>query len=215
MKILTISDRVDPLLHSPALHRLYANVDMVLSCGDLPHYYLEYIVTMLGGPLFYVIGNHPQELKPRQRTDAEWEYPGGCEHIDRRVVRYRKLLIAGLGGSMRYNEEPEFQYTESEMAQRVWRLAPALVLNRLRYGRYLDILVTHAPAEGIHDLGDPCHRGFHAFRAFMERFRPRFLVHGHVHVYNPKQAIETQYRDTTVINAYGYRTIEIDEGILR
>ena len=215
MKILVISDKVDPLLHSPALHRLYANVDMVLSCGDLPHYYLEYIVTMLGGPLFYVIGNHCLERKPHQGTDAEWEVPGGCEYIDRRVVRYRKLLIAGLGGSMRYNEEPDFQYTESEMAQRVWRLAPALLLNRLRYGRYLDILVTHAPAEGVHDLSDPCHRGFHAFRAFMERFRPRYLVHGHVHEYDPKQATETRYRDTTVLNVYGYRTIDIDEGTLR
>jgi Icc-related predicted phosphoesterase len=94
-------------------------------------------------------------------------------------------------------------------------LAPALALNRLRYGRCLDILVTHAPPEGIHDLTDPCHRGFHAFRTFMERFRPRFLVHGHVHVYNPQQTTETRYRDTMVINAYGYRTFEVDDGELR
>ena len=45
----------------------------------------------------------------------------------------------------------------------------------------------------------------------MERFRPRYLIHGHVHVYNPRETIETVYRDTTVNNTYGYRTLEIDE----
>ncbi len=48
----------------------------------------------------------------------------------------------------------------------------------------------------------------------MERFRPRYLIHGHVHIYNPNEITETQYRDTTVINTYGYRMLEIDEDTL-
>jgi hypothetical protein len=43
----------------------------------------------------------------------------------------------------------------------------------------------------------------------MERFRPRYLIHGHVHVYSPREITESVYQDTTVINAYGYRTLEI------
>jgi Icc-related predicted phosphoesterase len=97
----------------------------------------------------------------------------------------------------------------------VWSLTPWLVLNRLLYGRYLDILITHAPPFGIHDRPDVCHRGFRAFVTFMERFRPRYLIHGHVHVYHPHQEVETPYRDTQVINTYGYRTLEIDEESLR
>lgn len=215
MKILTVSDKVDELLYSPAIKRLGADVDLVLGCGDLPAYYLEFIVTMLGGPLFYVIGNHGNAVRQQHLPPHQWEYPGGCENIDGRVVSYRGLLIAGLEGSMRYNANPYFQYTEREMAQKVWKLVPSLLLNRLRYGRYLDILITHAPPQGIHDRADRCHQGFRAFAAFMERFRPRYLIHGHVHLYGPNESAEAVYLDTTVINTYGYRMLEIEEEGLR
>jgi Icc-related predicted phosphoesterase len=88
-------------------------------------------------------------------------------------------------------------------------------MNKLLHGRYLDILVTHAPPLGIHDKPDRCHTGFRAFVTLMDRFRPRYLVHGHVHVYSPKEPIETVYGDTTVLNAYGYRVFEIDEETLQ
>jgi hypothetical protein len=215
MKLLTVSDRVDELVYSSAIQRLFGDVDLVLGCGDLPYHYLEFIVTMLGGPLFYVIGNHADEVKERHRPETEWEYPGGCENIDGRVVRHKGLLVAGLEGSMRYNSNPRFQYTEREMAWKAWQLVPALIANKLRYGRYLDILVTHAPPEGIHDQQDRCHQGFRALLTLIERFRPRYLIHGHVHVYSSQQATETVYRHTTVINTYGYRTLEIDEEPLR
>jgi hypothetical protein len=215
LKILTISDKVDELIYSPAIKHQFGDVDLVLGCGDLPHYYLEFIVTMLGGPLFYVIGNHANAVKGRHGLRGEWEYPGGCENIDGHVVRYRKLLIAGLEGSMRYNNSPDFQYTEREMAWKMWQLAPSLLLNRLLYGRYVDILITHAPPLGIHDKPDRCHQGFRAFVTFMNHFRPRYLIHGHVHVYSTLEKTDSVYRDTTVLNTYGYRTLEIDEESLR
>jgi len=232
MKILTISDKVDPLLYSPAVRRLFGDVDVILGCGDLPHYYLEYIVTMIGGPLFYVIGNHSLELKhstevspPRMprvpgnanggvHTEQRHE-PEGCENIHGRVVRYHRLLVAGLEGSMRYSDKPDYQYTEREMAGQVRRLVPALAWNRLRYGRFLDILATHAPPAGIHDMPDLCHSGFRALRTFMEHFHPRFLIHGHIHLYGTADAAETVYRRTRVINSYGYRLIEVDDATLR
>lgn len=215
MKILTISDKVDEVLYSPAVKRLCGDVDVVLGCGDLPFYYLEFIVSMLGGPLFYVIGNHAPELKHQYNPAEEWGYPGGCENIHGRTVRYKKLLIAGLEGSMRYNDNPQYQYADREMSWLVWQMAPALVLNRLRYGRYLDILITHAPPQGIHDRPDLCHQGFRSFRTVMELFRPRYLIHGHVHLYNRLETAESQYRATRVINTYGYRLLEVDEKTLR
>jgi len=44
----------------------FGDVELVLSCGDLPYYYLEYIVSMLNVPLLYVHGNHdaPPEYQP-------------------------------------------------------------------------------------------------------------------------------------------------------
>lgn len=215
MKILTVSDRVDELVYSAAIKRLCGDVDLVLGCGDLPHYYLEFIVTMLGGPLFYVIGNHVNAVKKRYRPRSEWEYPGGCENMDGRIVRYKRLLVAGLEGSMRYNRNPDFQYTDREMARKVWQLVPGMLVNKLLYGRYLDILITHAPPRGVHDGSDRCHQGFGAFLFLLDRFRPRYLVHGHVHVYGPRQPVESVYGRTHVINTYGYRTLEIDEDTLR
>jgi len=212
MKILTISDRVDELLYSSAIRQALGDVDLVLSCGDLPQYYLEYIVSMLGGPLFYVIGNHPYEIRGVFENPDKWEYPKGGENLDGRAVCYRGLLIAGLQGSMCYNDNPYFQYTDREMALKVWQLAPWLVLNKLRYGRYLDILIAHAPPYGIHDKPDPCHQGFRAFLTLMRYFQPRYLIHGHVHVYNPYEIRESICRRTLVINTYGYRTMNVEEG---
>ena len=215
MKILTISDKVEATIYSPALRQLFGDVDLVLGCGDLPYYYLEFIVTVLGGPLFYVIGNHANALRNWSGPKQDWVYPAGCVNLDGRVVHYRKLLIAGLEGSMSYNNRRDFQYTEREMAWKVWSLAPRLLLNRMLYGRYLDILITHAPPRNIHDREDLCHRGFQAFVTLMERFRPRYLIHGHVHVYHPNQVVRSKFRDTVVLNTYGHRTLEIDEATLR
>lgn len=211
MKILTVSDKVENAIYSPGVCERFGDVDLVLGCGDLPHYYLEFMVTMFGGPLFYVVGNHADAVKERCRPKEHMGYPDGCENIDGRVVRYRKLLIAGLEGSMRYNSNPHFQYTEREMAWKVWQLTPALILNRLRYGRYLDILITHAPPQGIHDREDRCHQGFRVFRTFMDRFRPKYLIHGHIHIYNNLEPRVTTYGHTQVINTYGYRWLEIDQ----
>ncbi len=215
MKILAVSDKVEEVIYSPAIKRLFGDVDLVLGCGDLPFYYLEFMTTMLGGPLYYVVGNHANAIKKRYAPRDKWEYPGGCVNLDGRVVRYKKLLIAGLEGSMRYNNASHFQYTEREMALKIWGLTPLLLLNKLRYGRYLDILITHAPPRGIHDREDRCHWGFRSFLTFMDRFRPRYLIHGHVHVYSPNQPTESVYGDTTVLNAYGHRVLEIDDKSLR
>jgi Icc-related predicted phosphoesterase len=211
MKILTVSDKVDPVIYSPAIKRLFGDVDLVLACGDLPFYYMEFIVTMLGGSLLYVIGNHANAVRQRYAPKEEWKYPGGCENIDGQVIRYKGVLVAGLEGSMRYNNNPYFQYTEREMAWKVWRLVPSLLLNKIRYGRYLDILITHAPPFGIHDQPDLCHQGFRAFLTLMDHFRPRYLVHGHIHIYRPDAPIRTVYHDTVVVNTYGYQTLEIDK----
>ena len=206
VKILTISDKVDPLIYSERIRDRFEDVDLVLSCGDLPGYYLDYIVSMLNKPLYYVFGNHgPQDMD--QRTMDGW---AGCTNLDTRVVNHQGLLIAGLEGSMRYNRRERYQYTEFQMGDKIRRMLPALVWNRLRWGRYLDVLITHAPPCGIHDAGDLCHRGFKSFLRFMDWFSPRYLIHGHMHLYMPNQPTRTIYKRTEVINTYGYRLLEIE-----
>ena len=45
----------------------------------------------------------------------------------------------------------------------------------------------------------------------MRQFKPRYLLHGHRHVYNPLEITETEYEQTTVINVYPYKMLEIPD----
>jgi len=214
MRILTLSDKVEPLLYGPGLKRVIGDVDLVLGCGDLPQYYLDYVVSTLNVPCYFVHGNHAQGAEFLRRGEEQDQrrqrcLPQGC-NVNGRVVNEQGVLIAGLEGCMRYNKNPRFQYTEREMRSKVLKMAPRLLWNRLRHGRYLDILITHAPPFGIHDGPDLCHRGFRAFLTFMRWFRPRYLIHGHKHVYRPDEVTQTSYHQTEVINIYGNRILEVN-----
>lgn len=206
MKILVISDIVEDGLYNPGVMGRFGDVDLVLSCGDLPPYYLEYLVSTLNKPLYFVCGNHGPFA---ERRDGDRVEIPGCVNIDTRVVSAGGLLIAGLEGSMRYKPGARYQYTEMDMFWKIMRLVPRLLWNKLRHGRFLDILVTHAPPAGIHDAQDPCHRGFKQFLHFMDWFAPRYHLHGHMHLYLPFQERETDYKQTRVINAYGYYLLDI------
>lgn len=208
MKFLTVSDEVVPHIYSLNVKERFADVDAILGCGDLPYYYLEFIVTMLGVPCYYIHGNHDKA----EQTDGgeELRAPRGCISIEGHSVRYNGLIFAGLGGSIRYNKEEGAQFTESEMLFRMWRITPRLLLNRYRYGRYVDVLLTHAPPLGIHNGPDRPHHGFRSFLQFMDRFKPRYLIHGHIHrSYGFSAVTETRYNQTIVLNTAGYRLLQI------
>src|SRR5581483_10521373 len=111
-------------------------------------------------------------------------------------------------GSQRYNYGP-FQDSEAEMCWQAARIVPRLLWNRLRYGRSLDVLVTHAPPAGIHDQPDRCHRGFQVFRWLLRAFRPRYHLHGHVHVYSNQTVTRSQVGETLVVNVYGHRELRL------
>ena len=87
---------------------------------------------------------------------------------------------------------------------------PALLFNRIRHGRYLDVFVTHAPPWGIHDKSDRAHRGIKAFRWLLNAFQPRYHFHGHIHVYRPDTITETVFHNTRVLNTYGSLETELD-----
>ncbi len=208
MMCLTISDEVVPALYSLNVKQRFGSVECVLSCGDLPYYYLEFLVTTLCVPCYYVAGNH-DTVEICDSGDI-LTAPRGCVSVDATSVLYNGLLIGGLSGCVRYNQEPGPQYTEIEMMIRVWRMAPQLFVNHLRYGRYLDVLLTHAPPLGIHNGSDRAHRGFRAFLLFMDLFMPRYLIHGHVHrSYGIQKSRETRYHRTLVINTAGYRLLSL------
>jgi Icc-related predicted phosphoesterase len=155
-------------------------------------------------PAFFVFGNH---------DTFTVDMANGAIYAGSRVVRLkiddrRTLLVAGASGSIRYNQG-QHQYTEGQMFFTLLKMLPALMFNKLRYGRYLDIFLSHAPPYHIHDLPDRCHTGFKCFRWFAKKFSPTYMVHGHIHLYDLHSKRSTRYHHTTIINAYSYYVFEL------
>jgi Icc-related predicted phosphoesterase len=201
VKLLCISDTVVSQMENAAhLRRRYNDVDLLVSCGDMPSAYLEFITSVLGVPLFYVRGNHD--------TEYETEPPGG-ENLHNRLIRFRGLTFFGIEGSPRYNNSP-IQYTDGEMMRFVLSKWLALRYRRWRVGYGLDVFVTHAPARDLHDMPDKPHRGLVAFRRFLEWYRPRYMLHGHVHTWDRRTTTVTQYLDTRVMNINPVTLLDVE-----
>ncbi len=198
MKILTISDEECPALWDYYVPGRLDGYDLIISCGDLNAKYLSFLVTMAKCPVLYVHGNHDgtYRLNP----------PEGCDCIDGHLVTYNGVRILGLGGCRKYHPGPH-QYTESQMRRRIAKLRWALWRSK-----GVDIVVTHAPPEGLGDDEDIAHWGFSALRSLIEKYTPAFLVHGHVHMsYGHGKARVLEHGNTKIINAYERYVIEIPD----
>ena len=206
-----MADEVDESLYGDRLPEV--RPDLVLSCGDLPFDYLEYLVSRLDVPLLYVPGNHDASVQPPDLTWMPLRHeiptpgPAGCDNIDGKVVEVGGLRVAGLGGSVRYKRGPN-QYTQAQMNRRAVSIGLRLGLKRVRDGRKLDVLVTHAPEFGLVPATDAAHAGFVAFTRLIKQFQPLLHVHGHVHPYG-RQLADRQIGVTRVINAIPSRIIEL------
>jgi Icc-related predicted phosphoesterase len=203
---MAICDEVDPRLYGPGLAERRGQFDLLLSCGDIPPYYIDYVASMLAVPIYGVHGNHDASLT--RAKDDEDRPDWGMGELHARVVEEQGLLIGGFDGCLRYNNG-SYQYSEAGMKAQIASMLPGLLANRLRYGRFLDILVTHAPPRYIHDQEDRPHQGFQVFRWFLKTFRPRYHLHGHIHIYDNRTITRTQFHETTVLNAYPYRELTV------
>lgn len=239
MKILCLSDYVDPLIYNPNLKNAFPDIDMVLCAGDLPMDYIDFVVTMLNKPTYFVFGNHnlkelrfyeknPSHLPmnqaqaPRQfiRPDAPTHgaiYAGfkclenkNLSYIDPKTGKKTPLLIAGISGTCKYNNGA-CQFTDREMKHLLKKFSLRLLWNKIRYGRYLDIFLTHATPRHIHDHEDPCHIGFDCFNWFLQKFKPSLMIHGHIHLYDMREERIGTYYGTKIINAYAHCIVEFPD----
>lgn len=212
LNILCIADHVDPLIYSEGIKKHFSHVDAVISCGDLKKYYYEFIVSNLNVPLLYVLGNHspfslekpnPIEYSVKNLFQGGILTDGKCIYI-----KELDLIVAGLGGCIRHNNGKN-QYTEAEMFFRIILLLPQLLLNKIIRGRCLDIFMTHSPPRHINDREDPCHRGFKVFRLFLRIFKPRYMLHGHVHLYKYNDKRKETFKTVPIINVYDHYILKI------
>ena len=199
MKILALADEESPALWEYYVPGRLKEYDLVISCGDLSAKYLEFIATMGRAPVVYVPGNHDV----RYTTDP----PEGCDCIDGQFVTFNGVRILGLGGCRWYRPGP-YQVTEKQMRKKIRRLKFQLWRHK-----GVDIVVTHAPPEGVGDGEDNAHRGFEALIDLIDKYKPTYLLHGHVHAnYDSRFVREREYNGTKVINVGERYTMEIPEG---
>ncbi len=197
MNILCVADVVSKnLLEAVKGGPAVDGVEMVFACGDLPPEFLTALRHRFDAPLYYVLGNH--DLRHANTP------PQGCRHIHRQLLKSGGLRLLGLGGSRWYNGNVN-QFTEQQMSRfinllrfRLWRLGG------------VDVVISHAPPRFIHDAEDPCHRGFRAFRRLIDRYQPKYFLHGHIHaLFTDDDDRRSTIDGTTIINCYGYYVLEM------
>ncbi|MGN0394100.1 MAG: metallophosphoesterase [Coprococcus sp.] len=198
MKILVLADEESKYLWDYFDKSKIEDIDLIISCGDLAPQYLSFLATFSHAPVLYVHGNHDGCY-----ADIP---PEGCICIDDNIYVYKGIRIMGLGGSMDYKSgNSKHQYSERAMEWRIRKLTLKLIKNK-----GFDILVSHSPAYELNDSKDLPHTGFKCFRTLMETYKPKYFVHGHVHInYGRDFVRESKYMDTTIINAFERYIIEI------
>lgn len=197
MKILAIADQESKLLWDYFDKSYLEGIDLILSCGDLKPQYLSFLATFTHAPILYVHGNH----------DGVYDEvpPEGCICIEDQIYVHEGIRIMGLGGSMRY-KPGEHQYTQNQMN---WRVRKMWL--KLKRHKGFDILLAHSPAYQVNDGSDLPHMGFEAFRTLMDKYKPAYFVHGHVHMNYGRQFPRlSTYSETQVINAYERYIFEIN-----
>lgn len=191
MRILAVSDEPAPYFYDYYSSGKLDEFDLILACGDLKRNYLEFLVTMAHCPVLYVCGNHDDALDRNP--------PEGCVCVEDQIFVFNGVRILGLGGSYRYREGSHM-YTERQMRRRIRKLRFQLWRNK-----GFDILLTHAPALGFHDLDTLPHRGFQCFLDLLDKYGPKYFVHGHVHRNYGMDIPQRDVRgETVVINAWRY-----------
>lgn len=197
MRILTIADEPSRYYYDFFKRGILDEFDLIVACGDLPKKYLEFLVTMAHCPLIYVNGNHDESYVK--------DPPGGCICIDDDIYEYNGIRFLGLGGSYKYRDRMTYMYTEREMKRRIRKLH-----FKLWKHKGFDVLVTHAPA---YSFGEDhiAHRGFKCFEDLMKKYKPQYMLHGHIHLnYGANIPRIYSFEDTTIINAYEYYKFDLE-----
>ena len=218
VRVLAVADEESQLLWGARVPALAPH--LVISAGDLPWSYLEFISSTLDVPVVFVPGNH-DPLVARTRVHrsglhvaaglpTEAPRPHGAINLDRKVLDIAGLRIAGLGGCVRYRPGPNM-YSQREYHWLGRRLVWSVRRLQRRSPGGLDVLLTHAPPRGCGDEEDRAHQGVEALHRVLAQLQPRWHLHGHIHPHG-RPRNDRQVGVTTVRNVIPYRLFDISSG---
>lgn len=174
IRLLAVSDAVDPALDHAVNRENLGRVDAIVGCGDLEPAYLSFLGDAFGVPVAYVRGNHDR--------GGHWEET--ASHAPRPLASGRPVDVLGI--TVVPFEWPGIEQDRTVRDEsRAWldvlRAECSLLGRRIR-GRAAApaLVVSHAPPRGVGDAAaDPYHVGYAAYRWLLERRRPPVWLHGH------------------------------------
>lgn len=201
IRLLAVSDEVDPALEHQVNRERIGHVDAVVGCGDLDPSYLGFLADAFGVPIGYVRGNH----------DRGGHWAATSAHAPSPLPSGHLVEVGGvIAVPLEWPGIDRDRVLRDEW--RAWlhviRAERALFWRRLR-GRVEPVLVlSHAAPFGVGDAADPYHVGFRAYRWFLDRHRPPVWLHGHT---NPASVVDwrASLGPSMVANVTGSVVVEL------
>lgn len=177
MKILVLAD-IDEFHWNGGT----GEADVLVSCGDThDDVIVEAARAFNCRKVFAVKGNH----------DGGGPFHPPVIDLHRRIEEFEGVRFGGLNGSWAYKPRGHFLYDQPQVEEFLRDFPP------------VDVLISHNSPRGIHDRDDLIHIGFDGLRGYLERAKPRLLIHGHQHIDR-----ETTVGPTRVLSVYGHRVVE-------
>jgi uncharacterized protein len=185
MRVLALADKPPPM--DPALMAERMGVQAIVCLGDLDLAWIE----SLRGVRLPKVGVHGNHDPPHVLREVE------VDDLHGRRTSLGGFTFAGFEGCVRYGGGGPHHYTQRQ-ASRIARRLPAA-----------DVLICHCPPRGINDdPDDAAHIGFDGLRAWVDRHRPRHILHGHTHPVAGQA--QTSYGDARVHWISGARVVRLD-----
>lgn len=202
IRLLAVSDAVDPALEHAINREALGRLDAIVGCGDLEPAYLGFLGDAFGVPVAWVRGNHDRGGRWTETA------PLAARHLaSGRVITLGGVTVAPFEWpGMHHERAVRDEWRAWRDVFRAWR---TLAVRRL-LGRGSPVLVlSHAPPLGVGDhAANRYHLGYAAYRWLLERLRPPLWLHGHT---DPASiaAWRTSLGPSVVANVTGSVVVEL------
>ncbi|MFA5711637.1 metallophosphoesterase [Mycolicibacterium sp.] len=169
---------------------------VLLSLGDFSTVHAA-VMARSGAPLLAgVYGNHcTQDYMPQYGiTDLVGDRQLPARHTTLEPPGRRAVTVLAVQGCVRYKSDiDDVLFTQEQYDAAIDPLPAA------------DLVITHCPPAGINDAEDHAHLGIAALRRWVDRHRPRWLLHGHTYD-NPTMS---KHGSTTVLYIHGHAVLDL------
>lgn len=163
--------------------------EALLFLGDMNGVLRRVLIQFPDIPAFGVAGNHDTN-EPFSNLNVE--------DLHGRAIVWNGIRLGGLGGSLRYKPGGKWLFWDKDYEKVLSTMPP------------VDIFVSHCPPAGVpgcmqkstDDFHDS-HEGSEALRRYIERTKPKVLLHGHLH-----GSGVTRIGDTLVRGIYGMEYLD-------